>query len=141
MCFSFDLTPADEWLAGWNASHPVTERLLAGLLMIRAVALALTRFAEFNGFYREGKFVPGEGIHVGTAISLRRGGLVAPGLRDADKRPLVELMAAFRDLVARARSGRLKSSEMAEATRRTVEDVETQIDQAMSVSLSNLTDH
>ena len=111
-----DMTSANEWLADWNASHPVAERLVPGVLMIRAVALALQRFGEFNGYYRDGAFVPGEGIHVGMAISLRRGGLVAPGLTDADRRGLPELMAAFRDLVARARAGRLKATEMAGGT-------------------------
>lgn len=111
-----DLTPVQAWLDDWNASHPLEERLLPGLLLVRAVALALRRFGEFNGYFRDGEFVPGDGIHVGTAISLRRGGLVAPGLRDADQRTLPELMAAFRDLVTRARAGRLKSSEVTGGT-------------------------
>ena len=49
---------------------------------------------------------------MGWAISLRGGGLVAPAIRDTDKRPLPELMTAMRDLVGRARSGGLRSSEL-----------------------------
>jgi pyruvate dehydrogenase E2 component (dihydrolipoamide acetyltransferase) len=111
-----DLTAANEWLADWNASHPLTEWMLQAVLMVRAVALALGRFPDFNGFYRDGAFVPGEGVHVGMAISLRRGGLIAPALRDADKASLPELMAAFRELVTRARAGRLTNSEIAGGT-------------------------
>ena len=111
-----DLVPANEWLADWNAAHPVEERLLPAVLMVRAVALATARFPEFNGFWRDGRFTPGEGAQVGVAISLRRGGLVAPALKDADKCCLPELMAAFRDLVARARAGRLTGSELAGGT-------------------------
>lgn len=111
-----DLSAANEWLADWNASHGVEERLLPGVLMIRAVAIALTRFPEFNGFYRNDAFVPGDGVHVGTAISLRRGGLIAPAIRDVDGKNLPELMAAFRDVVTRARAGRLTSSEIAGGT-------------------------
>jgi pyruvate dehydrogenase E2 component (dihydrolipoamide acetyltransferase) len=111
-----DLTPANAWLADWNASHPVEERLIPGVLMIRAVALALARFPEFNGFYRNDAFVAGDGVHVGAAISLRRGGLIAPGIRAADTLGLPELMTAFRELVARARAGRLTSSEIAGGT-------------------------
>ena len=59
---------------------------------------------------------PGDGIHVGWAISLRGGGLVAPAIRDADKRSLTELMAAMRDLVQRARTGGLRSSELLRPT-------------------------
>ncbi len=50
------------------------------------------------------------------AISLRGGGLVAPAIHDADERSLDELMAALRDLVERARAGRLRASEMADPT-------------------------
>jgi Pyruvate/2-oxoglutarate dehydrogenase complex, dihydrolipoamide acyltransferase (E2) component, and related enzymes len=49
-------------------------------------------------------------------VTIRGGGLVAQALHEAETRPLPELMAAFRDLVARARAGRLRSSEMTDAT-------------------------
>lgn len=111
-----DLSPANEWLADWNGSHPVDERLLPAVLMLRAVALATARFPDFNGFWRDGAFVAGDGVHVGSAISLRRGGLVAPALKHADRCSLPELMDAFRDLVARTRAGRLTGSELAGGT-------------------------
>jgi pyruvate dehydrogenase E2 component (dihydrolipoamide acetyltransferase) len=57
-----------------------------------------------------------DAVHVGVAIAIRGGGLVAPALLDADRRPLGELMAGFRDLVTRARAGRLKSSELGAPT-------------------------
>lgn len=111
-----DLAPANKWLDEWNAARPVEERLLLAVLVIRAVALAAKSYPEFNGHFRDGAFVQGDGIHVGSVISLRRGGLVAPALRDADQRSLPELMAAFRDLVARARAGRLTAAELAGGT-------------------------
>ena len=55
-------------------------------------------------------------MHLGVAISLRGGGLVAPAVHDADRLSLTELMAALRDLTARARGGRLRGSEMTDAT-------------------------
>ena len=47
---------------------------------------------------------------------LRGGGLVAPAIRDVDGMDLAGLMAALRDLVGRARSGGLRSSELTDAT-------------------------
>jgi pyruvate dehydrogenase E2 component (dihydrolipoamide acetyltransferase) len=55
-------------------------------------------------------------VHLGVAVSLRGGGLVAPALHDADRASLDELMARLRDLVQRARGGRLRSSEMSDPT-------------------------
>ncbi|MEW6166733.1 MAG: dihydrolipoamide acetyltransferase family protein [Pseudomonadota bacterium] len=111
-----DLHKATLWLAEYNRERPVTGRVLMGLLFVRAVAKALTGFADFNGFYKDGAFVPGPGIHVGVAVALRGGGLVAPALHDADGNTLDAQRPAFQDLVTRARSGHLRASEMADAT-------------------------
>ena len=92
------------------------DRLLPAVLLLKATALALREVPQLNGTYVDGAFRPGDGIHVGWAISLRGGGLVAPAIRDADKLPLAELMAAMRDLVQRARTGGLRSSELASPT-------------------------
>jgi pyruvate dehydrogenase E2 component (dihydrolipoamide acetyltransferase) len=86
------------------------------VLFLRAVALAMAKLPELNGFWEENRFRPGDGIHTGWAIALRGGGLVAPAIRDADKRSLDELMAAMRDLVQRARSYGLRSSEISDPT-------------------------
>ena len=55
---------------------------------------------------------PAPAVHVGWAIALRGGGLIAPAIRDADQRSLSDLMAAMRDLVERACRGGLRSSEL-----------------------------
>ncbi len=47
---------------------------------------------------------------------MRQGGLVAPALHDTDQQSLLELMQAFRDLVQRVRAGRMRSSELSDAT-------------------------
>lgn len=113
---SIDFSKAQHFLDAENARRPVTERLIPAALLLKAVALALHETPELSGFFRDGAFVPGEGIHLGIAISLRDGGLVAPALRDADRMPLGDLMRALADLVRRARAGGLRSSEMTDAT-------------------------
>jgi pyruvate dehydrogenase E2 component (dihydrolipoamide acetyltransferase) len=92
------------------------ERVLPVALLIRAVALALHDVPELNGHWVEGTFRRGPGIHVGCAISLRGGGLVAPALHDADQKDVGTLMRDMRDLVARARVGSLRSSEVSDPT-------------------------
>ena len=49
-------------------------------------------------------------------MALRGGGLIAPAIAKADSLPLADLMAAMKDLVARARAMRLRSSEMTSGT-------------------------
>lgn len=113
---SVDMSQALDWLQAYNEQRPVTERLLYAVLLVKAVALALREVPELNGFWREGAFRASEDIHAGMAISLRGGGLVAPALLHADARSLEDLMAGFRDLVQRARTVSLRSSEMSAAT-------------------------
>lgn len=111
-----DVTPCEHWLAAKNANLPPDNRLLMGALAIKAVALAAHRFPAFNGFYRDGKFETSKAVHIGVAIAIRGGGLASPALHDTDQVPLDELMNRMRDLVARTRAGRIRSSELADAT-------------------------
>lgn len=116
LAHSVDMHRAMTWLAEENARRSVTERLLYGVLLLKAVALGLREVPELNGVWRGDRVEPSAAVHVGVAISLRGGGLVAPALHDADRRPLDELMRAFRDLVQRARAGGLRSSELSGPT-------------------------
>ena len=111
-----DMSRALSWLSTENAHRPVTKRFLYSVLLLRAVALAIREVPEMNGFWIDGGFKPGDGIHVGVAISLRQGGLVNPAIHDVDKKGLDELMTAMLDLVNRARTGRLRSSELSDGT-------------------------
>ena len=104
------------WLAQENAKRSMAERLLPAVLLLKAVARALTRFPELNGYFRNGAYQAAEKVNLGVAISLRAGGLVAPALLSADSKPLTQLMQELTDLVKRCRAGSLKSSEMSEPT-------------------------
>jgi pyruvate dehydrogenase E2 component (dihydrolipoamide acetyltransferase) len=113
---TIELTQCLAWLEATNATRPPAQRLLLAALLLKAVAQALGEAPEFNGFFTAEGFQPGAGVHVGTAIAIRGGGLVAPAIRDADQLSLEKLMARLRDLVARARSGALRSSELSDPT-------------------------
>ena len=105
------------WLAQRNADLPITGRILPAVLQLKAVAVALRRTPELNGFHRDGGFQPSAAVHAGVAISLRAGaGLVAPALHDVGTRSLEDLMRGLADLVKRARAGSLRSSEMSDPT-------------------------
>lgn len=111
-----DVSRAEQWLEAENASRPVTERVLFAAVLLKATALALREVPELNGHYVDGAFRAGSGVHLGVAISLRGGGLVAPAIHDVDKLAIVDVMRGLHDLVERARSGSLRSSEMSDPT-------------------------
>ncbi|MGE5218310.1 MAG: dihydrolipoamide acetyltransferase family protein [Chloroflexota bacterium] len=113
---AIDMRRAMDWLATENAKRPVTQRLLYSALLLRAVALALRAAPELNGFWIDDTFRASEAIHVGVAISLRQGGLINPAIHDVDKKSLDEVMVNMLDLVNRARTGHLRSSELSDGT-------------------------
>ncbi|UWQ56531.1 dihydrolipoamide acetyltransferase family protein [Leisingera caerulea] len=113
---TMDVQDAVDLLAARNAGVPPAERILLGAVLLRAAALAAQREESLNGHYSDGAFQPAAQVNPGIAVALRGGGLVAPALEDAPSMPLAETMAAMRDLVSRARAGRLTSSEMTRGT-------------------------
>jgi len=111
-----DLSRALAWMHERNKDLPLDRRLLPAALVLKATALAVAANPALNGFWTDGAFHAGAGVHLGVAISLRGGGLVAPALLDADQLPVDELMAQLKDLVLRARSRRLRGRELTEPT-------------------------
>ncbi len=111
-----DLTDTLAWLSAYNEAQPVPKRLLPAALLSKAVALAAREFPEMNARFEHNQLVPVAAINVGMAISLRAGGLVIPALANTDQLTLAEVMAGLKDLVARARRDKLRSSELAGGT-------------------------
>ena len=113
---TIDVHPATEFLAGLNAGRPPAERVLLGALFVRATAKAANKVKTMNGHFTDGAFHAADKVNPGVAVALRGGGLVAPAIMDALSLDLDQTMAAMRDLVTRARAGRLRGSEMTEGT-------------------------
>ena len=90
-------------------------RVTVTSLLVRASAAALREHRELNSVWREEGLVRMNAINVGVAVALDDG-LIAPALLGADALSTLEVSAALHDLVERARSGRLRGSEMTEAT-------------------------
>ncbi|HXZ70666.1 MAG TPA: 2-oxo acid dehydrogenase subunit E2, partial [Streptosporangiaceae bacterium] len=111
-----DMGAALGWLRERNRSLAVSQRLVPAALLLHATALAARQVPELNGYWTEDHFVPGTAVHLGVAISLRGGGLITPAIHHADGLDPGELMARLRDLVNRARAGRLRNSELTDAT-------------------------
>jgi pyruvate dehydrogenase E2 component (dihydrolipoamide acetyltransferase) len=111
-----DMYRALEWLQNENQKRSVSERLLAVVLLIRAVVRALHDVPDLNGYWINDRLERKEPIHAGFAVSLRHGGLITPAILHAEQKDLGELMAALSDMITRARSGHLRSSEISEGT-------------------------
>lgn len=111
-----DFEPALRFVERVNVDRDPDRRLLYTVLLLKATALALREIPELNGHWRHDHFEPLVAVHVGIAVSLRQRGLIAPALKDVESKNLDTLMAELKDLVQRARTGGLRSSELTDTT-------------------------
>jgi pyruvate dehydrogenase E2 component (dihydrolipoamide acetyltransferase) len=103
-------------LEAFNRERPVNERVLFAAVLLRAVAQAAAQTPTLNGRFEGSRFQPAEAVHLGVVTSLRGGGLVVPTVHDAHRLSLTALMTALREVLERARSGQLRSSDLADST-------------------------
>lgn len=113
---SVDMFIALEWSHKRNRELPVPDRILPAALLLKATALAAKAVPGFNGHWIDDRFESASTVHLGIAVAMRGGGLAAPAILDASELDLTTLMARLRDLVKRARAGRLRRTEMTSAT-------------------------
>jgi pyruvate dehydrogenase E2 component (dihydrolipoamide acetyltransferase) len=111
-----DLAALTGWLRKTNRERAVSDRLVPAAALLKATALAARAHPELNGFWVADRFVPADDVHLGVAVAVRDGALVAPAIHHTADLELPELMAALRDLVKRARAGRLRRAELADPT-------------------------
>lgn len=111
-----DMSKALKWLEAENQKRSIKDRVLPVVLLLKATAKALVEFPELNGYWLDDRLQPQEAINIGFAIALRQGGLITPAIHNVDLKDMDELMEAMRDLIMRTRTGRLRSSEMTDAT-------------------------
>jgi len=79
--------------------------------LVRASAQTLVEFPDCNGSTDGKTITPHVGIHIGLAVALDDG-LVVPVVRDADRLSLSEIARTTKELVEKAKSGKLKPDEM-----------------------------
>ncbi|MGI4993532.1 dihydrolipoamide acetyltransferase family protein [Halobacteriovorax sp. GFR7] len=111
-----DVTQALDWMTRANENRSMQERYIPVVIFIKIMAMALEKYGQFNGFYKDDAFVMAKDINIGIVVSLRQGGLVAPAIANPHKRPLNQLMKEFRDLMDRAKAGKLTRAQMSSST-------------------------
>jgi pyruvate dehydrogenase E2 component (dihydrolipoamide acetyltransferase) len=84
-------------------------------LIVRACALALLRHPGVNASFQGDSIRIHHRVHIGIAVALDEG-LITPVLRDCHVKPLARIAVESRDLVERARTRKLRASELSGAT-------------------------
>jgi pyruvate dehydrogenase E2 component (dihydrolipoamide acetyltransferase) len=80
-------------------------------LVVKACALALEKFPEVNGSYKDGQFILHKQVNVGIAVDVPAG-LLVPVIRDANTKGLRAIAREAKTLIAKAQSGKLTPAEL-----------------------------
>ncbi|MCZ7539006.1 MAG: 2-oxo acid dehydrogenase subunit E2 [Anaerolineae bacterium] len=111
-----DMAAALELRRQINASiEDEAGRITVNDMIVKAVALALRRFPNLNSHYYGDKLVRHSRINIGIAVSLDSG-LVNVTSYDADKVSLGTMAYNHRDMITRAREGKVKPHEIEGST-------------------------
>ncbi len=104
-----DATPLVKVRERWKASGAIAPTYTD--LFVRLAAVALGKHPALNARWENERVVPCDGIHIGVAVDTDAG-LLVPVVRDVPRLTLEELAVCTRDLVDRARQGKLAAGEM-----------------------------
>lgn len=110
-----DITKALAWLRETNNKRPIQKRLLPAALLIKTVAQSLVDFPELNAVWENGLQIKKE-INIGFVVSLRGGGLIVPTIHKANTKTVDEIMETLNDIIPRARTMKLRSSDLTDST-------------------------
>jgi pyruvate dehydrogenase E2 component (dihydrolipoyllysine-residue acetyltransferase) len=84
-------------------------------LIVRALAVSLNRFPQFNASFQNEGIRYHQSIHIGVAVGLDEG-LIVPVLRDCQSKGLIQIAEEARLLFERAKSRRLQPDEYTGST-------------------------
>jgi len=109
-----DMTEALKLRQGLNALGEGAKISVTDML-VKAAAKTLQEFPEVNASFADGKIRVYRRINIGVAVALEQG-LVTPVLPDCDKKSLAQIAREAKELVERARTGRMRQEDLTPGT-------------------------
>ncbi|CAN5551362.1 hypothetical protein BH20CHL6_BH20CHL6_07160 [soil metagenome] len=110
-----DMDAAAAAVGRLNAGREPDARVTVTALLVRALALTLAEHRAFNATWNGDTLELVDGINIGVAIAVEDG-LIAPAILDAADLDVPATATALRELVGRARAGRLRAAEFSSGT-------------------------
>ena len=98
-----------------NGMLPEEEKVTVNDMIVKAAALALRDFPNINSSFAGDNLVRHERINVGTAVAVE-GGLLTVVQRDTDTSTLSKIAADNKEMIERARSGKIRPDDVQGAT-------------------------
>jgi pyruvate dehydrogenase E2 component (dihydrolipoamide acetyltransferase) len=98
-----------------NAIVEADGKISVNDMVIKAAALALTRFPAINASYTDTVIKRHGSVNMGIAVALEQG-LITVVVNDAERKPLSQIAREARDIATRAKNGKARPEEMQGST-------------------------
>jgi len=98
-----------------NNFQPEDVKLSVNDFIIKAIALTLRQFPNLNASLGEKEIIRHGHVNVGVAVAVE-GGLLTVVCKDADQKPLRQISAEIKEMVARARLGKVRPDDIEGST-------------------------
>jgi len=105
-----DMKKAKELRESANKLNPDL-KLTYNDIIVKACAVSLTQHPDVNASFTGNAIRYHNRIHLGIAVAIDGGGLITPVVRDCNFKTLQQISAESKDLIARARTRKLKPEE------------------------------
>lgn len=99
-----------------NEGLEEAQKISVNDLIVKAAALTLRKFPNLNSHFYGDKIVRHKRIHIGMAVALPQGGLINVVAKDADRTALGALAQHNKEMIARAREGKVKPDDIEGST-------------------------
>ena len=110
-----DAAPLMEVRRQLNTRMPDDEKFSVNDFLVKAAAMALREFPNLNASLDGGEIVRHGQINVGVAVALD-GGLMTVVAKEVETKPIRQLSAEIRELVSRAREGKVRPGDIEGST-------------------------
>ncbi len=99
-----------------NEGLDEAQKITINDLLVKATALTLRKFPNLNTHFYGDKVVRYRRINIGMAVALPQGGLINVVAKDADKTALSSMAQHNKEMIARAREGKVKPDDIEGST-------------------------
>jgi pyruvate dehydrogenase E2 component (dihydrolipoamide acetyltransferase) len=99
-----------------NAALDEAHKVTVNDLVVKAAALTLREFPNLNSHFYGDKIARHKRINVGMAVALPQGGLINVVAKDADKTAMSMMAAQNKEMIARAREGKVRPDDISGST-------------------------
>lgn len=110
-----DMAEAMALRAKLNALVDEASKISVNDMVVKAAALALTKFPAINASYGDNVIVRHGAVNMGIAVAMEQG-LITVVVSDADRKPLPQIAREARDIAARAKNGKARPEELQGST-------------------------